>query len=86
MRKNGTPSRRSSLARVSRPNSRAAPPTRWANPIHITESNPGSAFCTAFLGAGYLFVGWFRVLDEDRDDPERARVVDDRVLVAIPSR
>jgi hypothetical protein len=43
-------------------------------------------FCTAFLGAGYLFVGWFRVLDEDRDDPERARVVDDRALVAMPSR
>jgi hypothetical protein len=40
----------------------------------------------AFLGAGYRLVGWFRVLDEDREDPERARVVDDRVLVAMRSR
>ena len=61
--RNGTPSRRSSFARVSLPNSRAAPPTTWARPIQALDSRPcsGGAFFGSFL------VGWVRERDEFRD-------------------
>ena len=54
--KNGTPSRRSSLARVSRPKSLAAAPTVCAKPSQATVSSPDSATGGAFL-AGDRRVG-----------------------------
>ncbi len=55
MRK-GTPSRRSSLARVSLPSSRNAPPAMWASPSQAAASGPCSIgsprLGSFFVGAG----------------------------------
>ena len=80
MRK-GTPSRRSSLASVSLPSSRAAPPKTCARPIHAVVSSPGS-FGGGVLATGSRFVGALRagvarelvVVVRERDDVPRVLV------------
>jgi hypothetical protein len=55
----------------------------WARPIQALDSSPGSS-SGAFFGS--FLVGWVRERDDPRDDPERAREFDDRVLVAMDRR
>ena len=78
-RKNGTPSRSSSFARVSFPNSRAPAPTACASDIQPVVNSPGSCAGTGrFLTAGLRAGVRPRVVDV------RAREVD-LVLVAMRS-
>ncbi len=78
--KKGAPSRRSSLASVSFPSTRKAPPVRWARPIHPLLMRPGS------LGGGALRTGNFFVgVVREREDVPRARGFD-LELVAMPQR
>src|SRR4051812_27987384 len=87
--RNGTPSRRSSLARVSLPSRRAPPPTMCASPSHAPEISPGSAGGGVFEIGSFL-VGALRLVEVDLARVVVVRALPDRdvplVLVAMGSR